>query len=194
MLPAIREVLEFWFLTPDHIDYGAARPEWFRKDDAFDRQIGRRFGALIGQALDGGLAEWDQAGPQGTLARILVLDQLTRNVYRGTPQAFAGDTLALAAAQALTAHDGDLALAPRQRAFAYMPFEHAESAAEQARSLALFTRLAAAASGFGPMLDYAKRHHAVIERFGRFPHRNQILGRSSTPQELEFLTHPGSSF
>ncbi len=194
MQAAIREVLEFWFLTPDHIDYGAARPEWFRKDDAFDRQIGRRFGALIEQALGDGLAEWDQAGPQGTLARILVLDQFTRNVYRNTPQAFAGDGLALAAAQGLTADGGDLALAPRQRAFAYMPFEHAESAVEQARSMALFIRLAAAESGFGQMLDYARRHHAVIERFGRFPHRNQIFGRTSTPQELEFLKQPGSSF
>lgn len=188
-----RAVLDFWFGAPGSATDGKPRAEWFRKSDAFDREIERRFAALIERALAGGLRGWD-AQPQSALARILLLDQFTRNVFRDTPRAFAGDALALAAAQALVASGFDRALSPQQRAFVYLPFEHAEDPALQDVSLRLFTRLAAEAEGFEGSLDYAKSHHAIIERFGRFPHRNAILERASTPEELAFLEEPGSSF
>ena len=188
-----QEVLDFWFLPPDNPAYGQSRMEWFRKDDAFDAQIRARFGALIDAAIDGGLREWD-ATPYGALARLIVLDQFTRNVYRGTPRAFAGDTRALALAIALTQAGQDEQLPPMLRAFAYLPFEHAEDLAMQARAVELFQLLSQGQPGFDGMLDYAERHQEVIARFGRFPHRNAILGRASTPQELEFLRQPGSSF
>jgi len=189
-----QDVLDFWFLPPGAPGHGAARAVWFRKDDAFDADIGARFGATIAQAVAGGLREWDEQGPQGVLARIIVLDQFTRNAGRGTPAAFAGDALALAAAQALVARGADTALAPLQRWFAYLPFEHAEDARMQAQSVALFGALAAADPGFADALDYAHRHRGVIVRFGRFPHRNAILGRASTAEEAAYLAQPGSGF
>ena len=188
-----QDVLDFWFLPPDNRDYGQARGEWFRKDDAFDAHIRARFGALIDAAIEGGLRAWD-ATPHGALARLIVLDQFTRNVYRGTPRAFAGDAQALALAVALTQAGQDQQLPPMLRAFAYLPFEHAEDLAMQARAVELFQLLSQAQPGFDGMLDYAQRHQEVIARFGRFPHRNAMLGRSSTPEEVEFLRQPGSSF
>lgn len=190
----MQAVLDFWFLPAGSSGQGEMRPEWFRKDAQFDDEIRARFGVLIEQALTQRLRDWDDAGAEGRLARILLLDQFTRNVYRDTPQAFGGDALALAAAQDLLAEGLDLALAPLQRAFAYLPFEHAEDAAMQQQSVALFTQLGGQAPGLAGMLDYAMRHRDVIARFGRFPHRNRILGRASTPQELQFLLEPGSSF
>ena len=190
-----QDVLDFWFLPRDDAGYGKARPEWFRKDAAFDAQIRERFGAAIAQAIAGGLREWDiDHGAQGTLARILVLDQFTRNAHRDTPGAFAGDTLALAAAQQLVDSGADRTLEPQQRAFAYMPFEHAENARMQQCAVDLFTQLAGEHEGFAEMLDYAHRHRGVIARFGRFPHRNPILGRASTPDELQYLSQPGAGF
>ncbi len=186
-------VLDFWFLPPDNPDYGQSRVAWFRKDDGFDAQIRARFGALIDAAIEGGLRAWD-ATPHGALARLIVLDQLTRNVYRGTPRAFAGDALALALAVSMTEQRLDQQLAPMLRAFAYLPFEHAEDLAMQARAVELFQLLSQAQPGFDGMLDYAQRHQEVIARFGRFPHRNAILARPSTPEEVEFLRQPGSSF
>ncbi len=188
-----RAVLDFWFGAPGSATDGQPRAEWFRKNDAFDRLIERSFAPLIDAALAGGLREWD-AQPPTALARIVLLDQFTRNVFRATPRAFAGDSLALAAAQALVASGGDLALSPWQRSFVYLPFEHAEDLAMQDESMRLFTRLDSEAAGFGETLDYARRHREIIERFGRFPHRNAILGRASTPEELAFLQQPGSSF
>lgn len=190
-----QDVLDFWFLPRDAAGYGQARPEWFRKDPAFDAQIRERFGAAIAQAIAGGLREWDiDHGAQGTLARILVLDQFTRNAHRDTPGAFAGDTLALAAARQLVDSGADRTLEPQQRAFAYMPFEHAEDARMQQCAVDLFTQLAGEHQGFDEMLDYAHRHRGVIARFGRFPHRNPILGRASTPDELQYLSQPGAGF
>ena len=186
-------VLDFWFLPPDNPGYGQSRAEWFRKDEAFDARIAERFGALIDDALAGGLRAWE-ATPHGALARLIVLDQLTRNVHRGTPRAFAGDAQALALAQSLTEQSLDQQLPPMLRAFAYLPFEHAEDLAMQARAVELFQLLSQAQPGFDGMLDYAQRHQEVIARFGRFPHRNAILGRPSTPEEVEFLRQPGSSF
>ena len=188
-----QDVLDLWFLPPDNPAYGQSRMEWFRKDDAFDAHIRARFGTLIDAAIDGGLRAWD-ATPHGALARLIVLDQLTRNVYRGTPRAFAGDAQALALAVALTQAAQDQQLPPMLRAFAYLPFEHAEDLAMQARAVELFQLLSQAQPGFDGMLDYAQRHQEVIARFGRFPHRNAMLGRPSTPEEVEFLRQPGSSF
>lgn len=198
--PQAQEVLAFWFLPAGSPDYGAPRREWFRKNEQFDKIIHDRFEILIDQAIAGGLRDWDRAGARGKLARILLLDQFTRNAWRGTPRAFAGDALALAAAEdVLDQMRGDGAqaedaLLPVERAFLYMPFEHAEDSTAQARAVALFERLAAAHAGFDSMLDFARRHQEVIARFGRFPHRNAILGRPSTPQELEFLARPGGRF
>jgi uncharacterized protein (DUF924 family) len=189
-----QEVLDFWFGAPGSGQAGKPRREWFVKSDAFDEQIRQRFGAAIEQALAGGLREWDAEGPQGMLARILVLDQFTRNAFRNTPRSFDGDPLALAAARHLVDGGAHKELAPLQRAFVYMPFEHAEDACMQERAVELFATLAAEHPGFDEMLDYAHRHRGVIARFGRFPHRNAILGRASTPEETEFLRQPGSRF
>ena len=188
-----RAVLDFWFLPAGHAGHGAYRPEWFRKDDAFDAAIRERFGTAVEEALNG----TPGAGSDETLlARILLLDQFTRNIYRGTPRAFAGDVQALHIAEALVAAGRDKNLTPWQRWFAYLPFEHSESLLDQERSVALFAALRREMQheAFDSAHDYALRHREVIERFGRFPHRNAILGRASTAQEIEFLTQPGSSF
>ena len=196
-------VFDFWFQPAPGQAADAPRVEWFKKDADFDRGIAERFGAQIGLALEGGLHAWDAEGPQAALARIVVLDQFTRNVYRGTPLAFAGDRQALEAALDMVDAEEDLALPPLQRGFVYMPFEHAEDIAMQERAVALFTRMADAESATGSeavaksianSLDYARRHRDVIQRFGRFPHRNAILGRTSTPEEIAFLKQPGSGF
>lgn len=187
---AADEVLAFWFGAPPSVQ---PRPEWFRKDAALDTQVRQRFGAVIDTALAGGLADWD-ATPAGALARIVVLDQFTRNTGRNTPRAFAGDVLALAAAQALVAAGDDRRLPPLQRWFAYLPFEHAEDAAAQRRSLALFGALADEHPALAEAAHWAGRHAEVIARFGRYPHRNLVLGRVSTAEELAFLAQPGSGF
>lgn len=189
-----QDVLDFWFLPKTDPAYGTVRKEWFRKDDNFDASIRQRFGHLIDIALAGGLREWDALGPEGVLARLLVLDQFTRNAHREQPKSFAGDALALAAAQSLVDGGGDQRLSPLQRWFVYMPFEHAEDARIQERAISLFTALAQGDATFNDALDYALRHRGVIARFGRFPHRNVILGRASTPDEMAFLQQPGSSF
>ena len=183
-----QEVLDFWFGAED-VD----RPAWFRKDAAFDAEIVRRFGALIDEALSGRLQDWAEQ-PRSALARIVLLDQFTRNTRRGTAQAFAGDGLALVAAKAMVATGQDRQLTPIQRGFVYLPFEHSESLAAQEESLRLFAALAAEAPGQHGLLDYARRHHAIVARFGRFPHRNAQLGRESTAEETEFLKQPGSGF
>jgi uncharacterized protein (DUF924 family) len=187
------DVLDFWFLTPDQPGYGKPRAEWFRKDAKFDETIRARFGDLITTAQAGGLKDWC-ATAEGALAYILVLDQFTRNVFRDTAQAFAGDALSLTAA--LNALDRGLAkaLPPLRRWFIYMPLEHAEDLAMQDRCVALFAALAAEDAAFCDALDYAVRHRDIVARFGRFPHRNALLGRDSTPEESEFLKLPGSGF
>ncbi|HEX5394276.1 MAG TPA: DUF924 family protein [Rhodocyclaceae bacterium] len=187
------DVLDFWFLTPDQPGYGKPRVEWFRKDAAFDEAIRARFGGLITEALAGGLRDWC-ATAEGALAYILVLDQFTRNVFRDTTEAFAGDALNLAAAVDALDRGFDMTLPPLRRWFVYMPLEHAEDVAMQDRCVALFTALAAEDGAFADALDYAVRHRDIVARFGRFPHRNAVLGRASTPEEIEFLTLPGSRF
>jgi uncharacterized protein (DUF924 family) len=183
-----QDILDFWFGPPPHVE----RAAWFRKDDAFDASIRHRFGASVDAAIDGAYADWTHT-PRGALARILLTDQFTRNVYRGTPRAFAGDAVALDTAQNAVAAGHDRALDPLERWFLYLPYEHSESIEVQSRSLALFRRLADE-TGLRDPLVWAERHAVVVRRFGRYPHRNAILGRESTPEEIAFLREPGSSF
>ncbi len=193
-----REVLEFWF--DPGIGAGVAgcggearaRPEWFVKDRAFDLRIAERFGTLITAALAGDCAHW-LAAARSALACVIVLDQFTRNVYRDTPRAFAGDEQALGAARGMVAADWDRQLAPLERWFCYLPFEHSENLADQRESLRLFGSLRDDPLAGGSW-EWALRHHEVIARYGRFPHRNAILGRESTARERAFLEQPGSSF
>lgn len=187
------EVLDFWFLTPDQPGYGKPRAEWFRKEVVFDDEIRRRFGDVIAVALSGGLKDWC-ATPEGSLAYILVLDQFTRNVFRNRAEAFAGDTLGLSAAVMALDRGFDKALPPIRRWFVYMPLEHAEDLAMQDRCVAQFSSLAEEEATFRDALDYAVRHRDIVARFGRFPHRNALLGRVSTSEEIEFLKQPGSRF
>jgi uncharacterized protein (DUF924 family) len=185
------EVLEFWFGRPGSAEYGHARNLWFRKDAAFDAEVLARFAVAIETALAGGFADW--SSPHGALARILLLDQFTRNAFRDTPRAFAGDARALEVASEAVARGDDAALAPLERWFVYMPFVHTEAPEMQERSLTLFRRLRDQ-TGLADPLVWAEKHAAVIRLFGRFPHRNAILGRVSTPEETAFLAAPGSRF
>ena len=190
--PLAAEILVFWFGPRDSPSRNTARDVWFRKDAAFDAEIRTRFGDATAIALAGGYGEWC-ATPDGSLARVLLLDQFTRNIHRDTPAAFSGDARALATAQDAIARGLDHALDPHGRWFLYMPFEHAEDRVAQERSLALFARLAEE-TGLAAPLEWAQKHADVIARFGRYPHRNAILGRVSTPEELTFLDQPGSRF
>lgn len=186
-------VLDFWFGAPGSSEFGSARKAWFSKDAAFDAAIRDRFGALIERALRGELEAWSEA-PRSALAQILLLDQFTRNAFRGTARSFAGDARALAAASRMVGSRQDEALAPFMRGFVYLPFEHAERPAMQDEAIRLFTKLVNEAPEHADMLDYAHRHRDVIERFGRFPHRNESLGRQSTAEEIAFIEQPGSGF
>ena len=190
---AAQAVLDFWFGAEGEPEHGRLRALWFRKSEATDRTIAARFGSLIERALRGELGAWASEAPSA-LAQILLLDQFTRNAFRDTPRAFAGDTRALRAASAMVGARQDEALAPEQRSFVYLPFEHAEGLAMQDEAVRLFTRLAAAAPAMHEALAYAHKHREVVVRFGRFPHRNAILGRQSTAAELAFLREPGSRF
>lgn len=182
------DVLDFWFGPPPR----ASREAWFRKDPSFDTVIRERFGEAVAAALAGEFADWS-ATPSETLARVILLDQFPRNIHRDTPLAFAGDAQALAVAQDAMARGFDRRLDFFGRWFLYLPFEHSEDLAMQQRSLELFGQLAAETGNRGP-LEWAEKHAAVIRRFGRYPHRNAILGRTSTAEEIAFLAEPGSSF
>jgi uncharacterized protein (DUF924 family) len=185
------DVLRYWFGGPGEPDYLQPRNFWFTKSEATDRAIAGRFGAAVEAALAGEFGEW-AASPRGALALIIVLDQFTRNVFRGTARAFAGDDRALSLARELVDTGQDRALGPVERWFAYMPFEHSERLVDQHEAVRLFEQLAA--DGVDSPLEWARRHFDVIARFGRFPHRNAILGRASTAEEIEFLKQPGSGF
>nr|WP_297381977.1 DUF924 family protein [uncultured Roseateles sp.] len=186
-----QRLLNEWFGPPGSAQDGQIQMKWFKKDPAFDDALRERFGAVVAQALDGGLREWDSTA-WGALARIVVLDQFTRNIHRDTPAAFAGDALALEAAIALRARAQELGTL--ERWFATMPMEHAEDLAMQELSVTTFEALTLEDPRLADALDYARKHRDVIARFGRFPHRNDILGRDSTPEELDFLKQPGSRF
>jgi uncharacterized protein (DUF924 family) len=190
----INEILEFWFgeIGADGNVVEDRSALWWKKNPEADALIRRRFEELVQQA---GRGELDWAGtPRGCLALIIALDQLPRNIYRDTARAFAFDGKALELALGGLASGADCELPPIQRVFFYMPLEHAESRELQRRSVELFTELAGTSPAFEVYLDFARQHQAIIERFGRFPHRNAILGRQSTREELAFLEQPGSSF
>ena len=174
-------ILSFWFeeLQP---------AQWWRVDAALDQRIRTQFGALHQAAHAGELAAWREQ-PQGRLAEIIVLDQLSRNLYRNDPRAYAQDPLALGLAQEAVALGHDRQLNPVQRRFLYMPYMHSESARIHVVAEKLFGDL-----GLPEVQDYELRHKLIIDRFGRYPHRNQVLNRPSTTEELEFLKTPGSSF
>jgi len=177
------EVLKFWF--GEGSEYGTAHKRWFAKDAGFDAEVRKRFADLHEQLAHN--HEWLD-DPRNCLARIIVLDQFPRNMYRGSARAFSSDALALQAAKHMVEKGWDRSLLPVERQFVYLPFEHSESLADQERACELMRPLGE------DLHDWALRHKAVIERFGRFPHRNAILGRASTPEEIEFLRQPGSSF
>lgn len=187
------DILDFWFGKPDSEEYGRPRKCWFEKNPAFDEEIRRRFLPLLEAAAAGQRDDW-ASQPESLLALIVLLDQFPRNLFRDTPRAFATDGMALALAQQAVAEGFDVRLRPLQKVFVYLPFEHSEEIAMQDRSVALFTALAGNGEEFASYLDYAERHREVIRRFGRFPHRNAILGRASTPEEIEYLARPGAGF
>jgi uncharacterized protein (DUF924 family) len=174
-------VLQFWF-------HEVTAAQWWKVDPAFDRLIAERFGELHQQACKAELFDW-RADPHGRLAEVIVLDQFSRNIYRGQRGAFEADPLALALAQTAVATGDDLALSEAERAFLYMPYMHSESRRIHEVADVLFKERASTDSH-----QFELRHKAIIDRFGRYPHRNQILGRTSTPEELAFLATPGSSF
>ena len=175
------EVLDFWFAP-------ANEANWWKRSDPFDATIAARFGALHAAATRCELFAW-RASAEGRLAEVIVLDQFSRNLHRDSPLAFAADPLALALAQTAVALGADRALDTRRRVFLHMPYMHSESRAIHEEALRLF-----AADHDPRNLDYERQHKAIVDRFGRFPHRNAMLGRASTPEELEFLKAPGSSF
>lgn len=191
----VEEVLEFWFGSPPISPslYEQRRKLWFSKKPEFDRQIYDRFYTLYEQAAAGALDHWQRL-PLSNLALILVLDQFPRNMFRNTPRAFATDDSARQTTHVAIEQGFDRALAPVQRLFTYLPLEHSENLDEQNQSVQLVQALVAVHPELSDCLDYAQRHQAVIARFGRFPHRNRILGRETTPEEAEFLKQPGSSF
>ncbi|MHC5175105.1 DUF924 family protein [Serratia rhizosphaerae] len=176
-----KQVIDFWF---EEIDPAM----WFRKDDDFDRQLHQRFSALWHAAAAAELAAWRDS-IEGRLAEVIVLDQFSRNLFRGTPRSFSCDGMALILAQEAIRSGECEQLTPVQRGFLYLPFMHSESPLIHQQALALYQEL-----NNPEQLDYEVRHKAIIDRFGRYPHRNAILGRRSTAEEEEFLRQPGSSF
>jgi uncharacterized protein (DUF924 family) len=186
-----QDVLDFWF-AEDSVE------RWFARDDAFDALIRHRYARVLDAAARGALDHW-AATPAGWLALLIVLDQFSRNIHRNDPRAWVHDAKARELALAGIADGQDERLEPLQRVFAYLPLEHAEDLALQRQSVALFRRLLEQAAPdqrarFESYLDYAQRHCETIARYGRFPHRNALLGRPSTPDELSWLAQPGSGF
>lgn len=181
VFPMPHAILHFWFqeLSP---------AQWWAVDPAFDALLRERFGPLLLQAAQGELWAWRDT-PQGRLAEIIVLDQFSRNIHRQTPGAFAQDPMALALSQEAVRAGALQALGEDERVFLLMPHMHSESAQVHAAAEPLFAQWTPARN-----LDFERRHKAIIDRFGRYPHRNAILGRASTPEETAFLLEPGSSF
>jgi uncharacterized protein (DUF924 family) len=185
-----RDVLHFWFGLAKGV--GSPRIEWFRKDARFDAEVARRFGTLHARASRGELNAW-RASPEPMLALVVILDQFSRNLYRNDARAFAQDEMARSCAHEAVSRGDDLGFLPVQRQFLYLPFEHSEDLADQERGVELMRSLEGFQETQG-LTAWAEKLRDIIRRFGRFPHRNAILGRTSTPEEIEFLKHPGSSF
>ncbi|NJK64061.1 MAG: DUF924 domain-containing protein [Synechococcaceae cyanobacterium SM2_3_1] len=186
------QILAFWFGDPTAPTYGKPRKIWFRKDPRFDAEIRRRFESDYQQAAAGRLQAWRHTA-YSCLALLLLLDQMPRNMYRQTPQAYATDPLALEVAQYAVAQGFDQIILPVQRWFVYLPFEHSEDLEQQGRAVDLFNQLQDQPDCH-EAIDSAHKHLQVIQRFGRFPHRNAILGRPSTPEEESYLRQAGSRF
>jgi uncharacterized protein (DUF924 family) len=193
-------LLDWWFGSSESASEVAAQKGklWFGKRDSQDLEARERFGDWTEQALAGGLTEWMQR-PEGWLALVLLLDQIPRMIFRDTPKAFAGDLRAQKLVAQGIAADFDRQLQPIQRVFIYLAFEHSEDLAVQNEGVSRYIELVAQQPEvdralFADYLDYAERHQKVIAQFGRFPHRNAVLGRESTVEELEFLSKPGSRF
>ncbi len=174
-------IIDFWFTEIDS-------KLWWKKDNEFDALINQRFSAVLQHAERGELYPWRE-NSLGRLAEIIVLDQFSRNIYRDTAQAFANDAVALVLAQEALRADARKTLSATQQAFLFMPYMHSESALMHSIAVQLFSE-----PGLEGNLDFEHKHKAIIDRFGRYPHRNTVLGRRSTPEELEFLEQPGSSF
>ena len=187
-----REVLDFWFGREGDPEYGQFRDEWFRQDPEFDARVTDKFAGLYEEAAAGELDNWrDDA--ESCLALVIVLDQFPRNMFRGDGRTHAEDDRAFGVSAYAVEHALDRELPAFQRMFLYMPFMHSENVEDQRRSVQLFERLARE-EGAPDVVSYAVGHRDIIERFGRFPHRNEILGRETTPEEAVFLTTEGSSF
>jgi len=187
-----REVLDFWFGREDEPGYGEFREAWFRKDPAFDADVTERFADLYEEAAQGDLDGWREDA-ESCLALVIVLDQFSRNMFRGDGRTHASDGIALESSKYAVEHALDRELHAFQRMFLYMPFMHSENREDQRRSVELFALLADE-PGAPDVTSYAVGHREIVERFGRFPHRNGILGRETTPEEAEFLQTEGSSF
>lgn len=178
----------FWFGAADDGAYGQARREWFVKNPDFDAEIKQRFEPTMRDAASGALDAMAES-PEGAVALVVALDQFPRNVYRRDARAFAQDAKALKIANAALDNGFNEDVMPVMRPFLYLPFEHSETLADQDRAIELFTN-----DGNDSGLEWAIKHRDIIEKFGRFPHRNAVLGRESTPAETRFLSQPGSSF
>ncbi len=185
------DILDFWFGREDEPGYGEFRDAWFQRNDEFDAEIRDRFGDVYEHAAAGDLNDWREEA-EGCLALVIVLDQFPRNMFRGDARTHATDAQGLETAEYAVDRALDRELPALQRMFLYMPFMHSESVEDQRRSVELFGLLAE--QGGPDVVEYAVGHKEIVDRFGRFPHRNVILGRETTPEEAEFLTQPGSSY
>jgi uncharacterized protein (DUF924 family) len=177
----IRDIIDFWFLPLGHPEHGKPREIWWRSNPDFDEEIRRRFGGLIRRAVAGELKHWPETA-EGALALIILCDQFTRNIYRKSADAYCGDATALATARVAVARGFHLTVPRDARAFYFTPFHHSENLADQEMSCALFETVADANNN-----RYARGHRDIVARFGRFPHRNVVLGRISTAEELDYL-------
>jgi uncharacterized protein (DUF924 family) len=186
------DILNFWFGNPTQPEYGKPQKFWFNKQTEFDNELRTRFQQDYEQAATGHLENWKD-NPESCLALILLLDQFPRNMFRGTPKAFATDNQAVATAETAVKNGYDQQLLTVQRWFIYLPFEHSENIHHQEKAVNLFQQLSNNTESQST-IEYAIKHLEVIQRFGRFPHRNEILGRISTTEEQEFLKQPGTSF
>jgi uncharacterized protein (DUF924 family) len=191
------DLLRVWFGEPGSSPFASSK-KWFTKDEAFDRALREQFEETLDAAARGELDGW-RASPREEVALVILLDQISRNIHRGTPRSFAQDELSRAVTLEMLAKGVDRTLGLAERYFVLMPLMHAEDVALQRRCVAEFEALLAdtseeARAMLTSAVDYAKKHAVIVERFGRFPHRNAILGRASTPEEIEFLGQPGSSF
>ena len=200
MIATPETVLDYWFGAPGSAAEIARRQSklWFGKQPEKDRDISERFTPTFNEATAGTLDHWAES-PRGRLALVIVLDQFPHHIHRDTPQAFAQDAQSLALSLAALASGEDKQLTPIERVFLYLPLEHAESLAMQDLSVVQYQQLASEAIAterllFDNFLDYAHKHRDVVQKFGRFPHRNDILGRPSSPEEVAFLKQPGSRF